>query len=550
MWGCCGVAHPQYWPCTEYAQKRLHGQRCVSASLPCLLFSSCVGTTISELHIQGCVNGLRIHTAGGSADNVATFHDIAIRDCFFADIRGTFAQYNPSLPNWGTAIIVDGQGTMKNFSVEHTSGIRMDSFFRGGIFLDGLNLEGNTVAQCGGNCYFIGSCNNLKLRNSVFIRDTPDNLFLYGTTDIIFGSISGTNEVVANDFNLRGEYEGGPDGCAIDFETSASGVTIANNTIYRSWGGGIMIFGHDTTSHDLAITGNTFAFDGCVQTRGDHAGVAVMCPGGHAPSGKIEDNAFLTCPGVETIYINPAVPDCASNLTMTGNTNNTMAMVKQPQLNILPVAPNDPNDFVTMPIVAVTQTAGAVLRYTTDGSRPTETSPVVPPAGVEFGWPGPNFVFNVRGFKDGMLASITNTVVVERALYQSRMAPQQQPLRSAFDFLALESGKLRLLGWVVDPNVAGGGLAPVNISLEIDLALDGERYVANVPRPDLVKAGVAPNPDHGFDLTLTGAVATRVSRGKHLVTVLAAMEEPGQGVPTGWTSIGSKCTCDGAACDC
>ena len=35
------------------------------------------------------------------------------------------------------------------------------------------------------------------------------------------------------DFNTRGEYEGGPDGCAIDFETSATGFQIVENTIYR-----------------------------------------------------------------------------------------------------------------------------------------------------------------------------------------------------------------------------------------------------------------------------------------------------------------------------
>ena len=99
-----------------------------------------------------------------------------------------------------------------------------------------------------------------------------------------------------------------------------------------------MIFGHDTTSHDLAITGNTFAYDGCVQARGDHGGVAIMCPNGHAPSGVIEDNTFLTCPGgIGGIYVNPDVKDCAANLTITRNANNTIAMVEQPQVNINPV---------------------------------------------------------------------------------------------------------------------------------------------------------------------------------------------------------------------
>jgi hypothetical protein len=36
--------------------------------------------------------------------------------------------------------------------------------------------------------------------------------------------VDGTSSITDNDFNRRGEYEGGPDGCAIDFETSSSGV--------------------------------------------------------------------------------------------------------------------------------------------------------------------------------------------------------------------------------------------------------------------------------------------------------------------------------------
>ena len=50
------------------------------------------------------------------------------------------------------------------------------------------------------------------------------------------GSLSGDNRMVNNDFNARGEYTGGPDGCAFDFETAATGFLIANNTFYRSSG--------------------------------------------------------------------------------------------------------------------------------------------------------------------------------------------------------------------------------------------------------------------------------------------------------------------------
>ena len=37
-----------------------------------------------------------------------------------------------------------------------------------------------------------------------------------------------------------------------------------------------MVFGHETTSHDLNLTGNNFIYAGCVQPRGDRAGIAFM----------------------------------------------------------------------------------------------------------------------------------------------------------------------------------------------------------------------------------------------------------------------------------
>ena len=70
---------------------------------------------------------------------------------------------------------------------------------------------------------------------------------MYGTTDIIVGGLKGTgNKVINTDFNARGEYQGGPDGCAFDFETGATGFEITGNYFYRSWGAGIMIFGEKT----------------------------------------------------------------------------------------------------------------------------------------------------------------------------------------------------------------------------------------------------------------------------------------------------------------
>ena len=48
-------------------------------------------------------------------------------------------------------------------------------------------------------------------------------------------------------------------------------------------------------------------------------------------------------------------------------------------------------------VIGVTDTADATIRYTLDGSRPSETSPKLDPeAGIDLPWPGPALVVNMR----------------------------------------------------------------------------------------------------------------------------------------------------------
>ena len=51
-------------------------------------------------------------------------------------------------------------------------------------------------------------------------------LFGYGTTDVIIGYADASTIVSNNDFVLRDEYDGGPDGCAIDLETDCHNLTL------------------------------------------------------------------------------------------------------------------------------------------------------------------------------------------------------------------------------------------------------------------------------------------------------------------------------------
>lgn len=204
-------------------------------------------------------------------------------------------------------------------------------------------------------------------------------------------------------------------GCAIDFETSASGVVVDGNTIYKSWGAGIMVFGHQTTSHNLSISNNLFLQAGCIQTRGDHFAIAFMCPNGHLANGRLDGNVFQTCSGKGVIAeaYNEAFPGCAANWSKSGNlidsSDPAARVVDEPRLNVAPTLPNQ----AALPVTAQSTTPNVTFRYSLDGSRPTESSPVIPPGGVLLPWPGPVVAINVRGFRRGFRPSITNGVVLE-----------------------------------------------------------------------------------------------------------------------------------------
>ena len=177
------------------------------------------GLIVDNIHFSGCARGLVI--SGNTMPTLKTAN-INISSNIFLDIRTPFLRYTPPNPLWSPAILLSG-GNFENVTVKNNIGVRCDVFFRSQGHVTNLNVDSNTVQQCSGNCYFLGAGQGLVLRNSVFLRDMSTRLFSYGTTDVIIGTVSGANAVIDNDFNKRGEYQGGPDGCAFDFETSATG---------------------------------------------------------------------------------------------------------------------------------------------------------------------------------------------------------------------------------------------------------------------------------------------------------------------------------------
>ena len=310
------------------------------------------------------------------------------------------------------------------------------------------------------------------------------------------------------------------------------------------------MFGHGTTtSHNLTISNNNFIYSGCMQMRNDRSSIAVICPGGSIPDGVIADNNFITCPGVPAIFSNPQVAGCIKGMQMANNTINTTTFVDEPKISFSPPGPDDPDPIVVIPVLSTTTTPNATIRYTLDGSRPTEMSEIVPSEGIKLSWPGPNLAVNVRAFAPGMLPSITNGVIVERNVYKSNSA-SANPLHSAFDHIvSINSTTSAVQGWACDISLQGGGIPPVTV----DVRIDGVSYAkvqATLPRPDLVAAKVCPNAEHGFSIPLPSSSSSSSSlKGRHLIDVWFVSADDHQ---SDIQRLGGspKCACDGVECAC
>jgi hypothetical protein len=237
-----------------------------------------------------------------------------------------------------------------------------------------------------------------------------------------------------------------------------------------------------------------------------------------------------------------------------------------PQVSINPPPPTSTAPTGSMPVIAVTKTEGATLRYTLDGSRPSEASPVVPAKGILFDWPAAAVAINVRGFKAGYKPSVTNGFIFELNYDQSRQDigghghPGLGAAGGVLDSIICpsSSGGALVRGWAVDACAALLGPAelhtscprsfdPVAVTIRVDGALVAAA-VADKSRPDLPKAKVAPNAEHGFTVTL-GENATRaLCSGRHAVEAHVvgspSSEQPWQ------LNASPMCVCEGKACAC
>ena len=272
------------------------------------------------------------------------------------------------------------------------------------------------------------------------------------------------------------------------------------------------------------------------------------------------------------MFDNPAVPGCSDGFRKEDNlVNGSLQAVAEPQLTFNPPSPTSKAYNVTVPLLAVCDTPHAVVRYTVDGSRPNESSPVLPTKGLVLDFPGPAIAVNVRAFPPPTTApgttydddiaaqtpsvtwlpSITNGVVVERYVYLPRgiSGGSRGALRSSFDSasatleaapstpiptptptssVSSRSPVLSVSGWVVDTALPGGGLAPVTVRIDVD-GVTVSTVVANASRPDLVKAKIAPNAAHGFNAHVSLQALLASSRVAPIFPVAAADMEEGGG---------------------
>ena len=81
-----------------------------------------------------------------------------------------------------------------------------------------------------------------------------------------------------------------------------------------------------------------------------------------------------------------------------------------------------------------------------------------------------------------------------------------------------ELENILLSGWAVDASV-GGGVPPVIVNITLDGAVITS-VLANQSRPDLVPAGVAPDPNHGFTAKLPPEAVGKLRHGTHDISAI------------------------------
>ena len=358
-----------------------------SAAGPTLTFDESTNINVIGIEIQGGEVGIALTYGAGGIGPSSYDGNVQISDCYFEKIRGL--NYNASSGSWWGSAIALAAGRwpvlIKNITITDNIVNGSDTFFKNEVpwppwtraELSNVTISRNSLTKNGYNVLFLDSVSNVIVSNNVFLDNTPFELFVAGTTDIIFGTLNSSVIVTGNEMSRRGEFQpGGPDGCAVDFETNATGLQFIDNYISRAFGAGVMVFGHaDGSNTELVMTHNRFLFNGCNQTRGDRGGIAFMHKGS---SGILTGNIMKTCPGVPLLndIADPGLPNWVLNNTIDGEGGITLVVLSPPV--VIGTLQETGELLIT---ASHEQPDNVILRYTY-GSRPNTFSPIFPPDGI------------------------------------------------------------------------------------------------------------------------------------------------------------------------
>lgn len=358
-----------------------------SGSGAALVFIDAVNFTLEGVHVSGGEVNVRLeYSAPGE------YAGVTIHDCELEQARGVAPNASTG-DGWGKSVQVVAmvQGvTVRNVSMMNNLVHDTDTWYLNDILpppnplsrtaVLGINVVGNSVRNASYNVLFLDSTQVVNVTANVFMRDTPRALFDKGTTDIIMGDLNttfGVAQIVGNEMAWRGEAPGGPDGCAIDFETACGGVLVSGNYITHSYGAGIMVFDHDTRSQGLMLTNNVLLYDGCNQTSEDQGEISFMKVNS---SGSVVNNTFATCPGVPVFH--DTVPNASRLWTFAGNIidgpGTPVRVTPDPIVNVT-VSPA--GGFHVWAALDPASPPGTMLVYTLDGSKPYADSSAWPEVG-------------------------------------------------------------------------------------------------------------------------------------------------------------------------
>jgi hypothetical protein len=118
-------------------------------------------------------------------------------------------------------------------------------------------------------------------------------------------------------------------------------------------------------------------YNGCLQSRNDRGGIAFMRKGS---SGLIAGNTFATCNGTQLFNdkLDPGMPGWRFESNFIDGFNANFSIVNTPRVTATAIGNGG------LRVLASTETSGALLRFTTDGSVPTSTSQIFPTTGLVF----------------------------------------------------------------------------------------------------------------------------------------------------------------------